>query len=302
MSNTLTNVNYIAVFKECLEAFKKTLEPMSIFSTQYSNEPGFVGATTYVPVVSAKTAADGSLASTDYESGDSSAVSVAVTLSANYWSASHLLAIQASQTQTDAFKKWMMEATYAVAAKCMLGAQDLITTGYTNASAATAATAIDDDKIVDYKYIAHNTMKFKPGSYNIVLDSAYFANLEKDPAVRDFYANPNSTANIYSNKIVRHGIPVWESLSLADSTPYSGANLRGYIVHPSAMGLTIRPPAILGGTSFNMVENITDPDTGLTLQYREWVKPGTNTLWGVVEVLFGGARVRTDGLYRIVSA
>lgn len=308
MSNTLTDVNYIDVFQESLEAFKKTLESLSIFSTKYSSEPGYKGATTYVPVVSSQSASDGSLAATDYESGDGSDVSVAVSLSANLYRSNHLLAVEASQTRTDAFRKWMMEATYAVAAKCLVNTQNLITTAFTNASSATAASACDDDFLVDLRNVGLTTMKFKAGTFNVVLDAAYYANLLKDPSIKDAYANPATIANRGGSMFVRHGMGVYESLTLADADPYAapatGAYLRGFVCHPSCIGVTIRPPAVLEGadTAFSMVENITDPDTHLTLQYREWIENGANIRWGCVEVLWGGARVRTDGLYRIVSA
>jgi hypothetical protein len=302
MANTLTNVNTVKVYSECLSALKLMLEPLNIFSVQYDSTPGAIGETVRVPVISAQSASTGV---TDYESGDGSAVSVAVSITTNYARSNHLTAVQASQTQTDAFKKWMMEGMFSIASGILTGTQNLITTAFTNSKTVGAATAMDADMLLDIRKDCVTTMKFRSiEPINVVLDAAYYGNLLKDPAIRDRSASGVDAG--VSGAVARWaGMNIRESVTLSGADPYAapgtGAYLRGFACVPSAIGITVRPPKILDDRPWLSIENVVDPETGIGFQVRTWVAPKTNTLWGCVETLFGGARVNTAALYRFVS-
>lgn len=302
MANTLTNVNTTKVYSECLSALKVMLEPLSIFSVKYDSEPGAIGDSVYVPVVSSQSAGTGT---TDYESGDGSAVGVQVQISTNYSRSNHLTAVQASKTQTDAFKKWMMEGMYSIASGVLTATQNLVTTAFTNSKTVGAATAMDADLMLDIRKDCVTTMKFRPmDGINVVLDAAYFANLLKDPAIRDRSAS-GLDAGVSGNVARWAGMNIRESVTLSSADPYAapatGAYLRGFACVPSAIGVTIRPPKVLDDKPWLSIENVVDPETGIGFQVRTWVSTKTNTLWGCVETLYGGARVNTAALYRFIS-
>lgn len=292
MANTLTNVNRITVFDQCLSALKVALSPVSVFSTSYDSTPGTIGATVYVPVISSQTA---STATTDYESGDGSAVSVAVSLSQNYSRSNHLTAIEASKTSTDAFAKFMVEAAYSVGYQIQLDTFSLITTAFTNATSATAAADFDSDKLLDVKAACVN-LGYR--NMNCVLDTLYYTNLLKDPAVKDKSASGLDAG--VSGELMRFaGMNIYSNPIVTSSTGV--AALEGFICEPSAIGVTIRPPEIVGTSAYEVIENITD-ETGIAVQYREWVASNSNTRWACIETLWGGARVDVARLYRIQSA
>jgi len=46
---------------------------------------------------------------------------------------------------------------------------------------------------------------------------------------------------------------------------------------------------------------MTDPDSGVTLVYRSWYKPGTGKLYHTFETQFGASAAQVAGLQRIVS-
>jgi len=48
-------------------------------------------------------------------------------------------------------------------------------------------------------------------------------------------------------------------------------------------------------------EVMTDPDSGVTLVYRSWYKPGTGKLYHTFETLFGASKANTTALKRIVA-
>jgi hypothetical protein len=228
-----------------------------------------------------------------------------VSITTNYARSNHLTAVQASQTQTDAFKKWMMEGMFSIASGILTGTQNLITTAFTNSKTVGAATAMDADMLLDIRKDCVTTMKFRSiEPINVVLDAAYYGNLLKDPAIRDRSASGVDAG--VSGAVARWaGMNIRESVTLSGADPYAapgtGAYLRGFACVPSAIGITVRPPKILDDRPWLSIENVVDPETGIGFQVRTWVAPKTNTLWGCVETLFGGARVNTAALYRFVS-
>jgi hypothetical protein len=293
MSNTYTNIDKINVFEKVLEALKVGLTPLSVFSVAYDSTPGTIGATSYVPVIGSQTAAT---AVTDYESGDASVVSVAISLSQNYSRSNHITAIQASKTATNAFEASMVEAAHSVAKLIQLDCMNVVTTAFTNTTAAVAVGDFDADKLLDIKAACVNLGYRK---MNAVLDTLYYTNLLKDPAVKDKSASGVDAA--VSGEVSRFsGMDIWSNPIVTTTTGV--AALEGFVCEPSAIGVTIRPPEVLGMAAFDVIENITDPDSQLTCQYREWTKPGSNTKWGAIEVLAGFSRVDVSRLYRIMSA
>ena len=292
----MTNIDRISVYEKVLGALKIGLNGMSVFSTGYDSEPGTIGKTVYVPVIGSQTAATGGLAVADYESGDQSTVSVALSLSENIYRSNHLTAVEASLKATDCLEKALVEAAYAVANHAQLKAFDLITTAYTNASSAIAASALDGDALLDLKAACVNLGYRK---FNCVLDTLYYTNLLKDPAVRD--ASASGVMAGQTGEVTKWaGMDIHSSALVTTSTGV--AALEGFICEPSAMGLAIRPPSEIAASGFDMIQNVSDPETGITFQVREWSTPKSNTKWNTVEVLWGGARVDVARLYRIMSA
>lgn len=303
MANTFsgTSINDTLVMSSCLSALKLALQPLKVFTLDVGSEPTRKGASVVVPLVTAGTA---TIDASDYESGDSTVTGYPVTITQNISSQKHISAIESSKTSTDLFEKQMMEATYEVAYKCLLNMYDLATAASFSSEGIITAANFDADALLDVRNICITTLKMRPNDQlNLVLDTAYYTNLLKDPAIKDQSAS-GLTAGV--DGFVRRfaGVNIYESGILAACANYGGSeDLRGFMCLPRCMAATIRPPAVLSGASnvYDVVENVSDPETGLTLQYRRWVSPKSNTLWGAVEVLWGGAKVDGGAMRRIIA-
>ena len=302
MPNTFTNVNVTKVESEIIEALKLGLTPLDVFSLEVGSSPAEKNEVVTVPIITARTAASNA---TNYENGNTTVVGKDVNLDTNISCSWHISAIQASKQDTDYFAKAAKEAVYSVANAAQLKALDLVVRdSYGEGVEAVLATGADcdSDALFDIRNTVINTLKWRPSQMpKLVLDGAYYAGLGKDPATKDLSASGADTAQ--SGEVGRHaGFGIYENGVIASSTPY-GANeyLRGFACLPQAMALAIRPPAIVGSAAYDINEIVTDPDGGLSLNYRQWVNTSSNTLWGSVEILMGGIAVDGNALYRIVS-
>lgn len=294
MSNTLTNINTTKVQAEILAALTCGLTPLNAFSLSVGGDPSEKNGTVTVPLATARTADTNA---TDYEDGNSTIVGYDVALSTNLSSCWHMTAIQASKTGTDAFAALARESAYAVALAAQNAAFNLITNAhYTNGGSVASGSAMDVDKLQDLRS-ACLVLGMRAEKISVVLDTAYFTGLMKDPAMRDKSA---SGADVALTGVAARiaGMSIYESVAIESSTPYGTPTLRGFLNVPDALALAIRPPAVLPGGPYE-VNEIISLESGIAANYRQWVAPQTNTLWGCVEILFGGDCVNAAGLYRI---
>lgn len=303
MANTFTAINIAKVQEEILGALKLGLTPLSgVFSMSVGSDPLEKNETVTVPLITARTATSNG---TNYEDGNTTVTGKVVNLDTNISCSWHITAIQASKQGTDYFVKAGVEAAYSVAYAALLKAFNLVVRASygTSTEAIVASTALDSDKLFDIRNTCMNTLKWRPSQMPaLVLDGAYYANLSKDPAVKDLSASGAGTAQ--SGEVARHaGFRIYETGVLAAASTAYGATeyVRGFACLPDAMAIAIRPPAAIGGSVYDVNEVITEPETGLSANYRSWVNPTDNSLWGCVEIITGMLAVNGSALYRIVS-
>ena len=87
-------------------------------------------------------------------------------------------------------------------------------------------------------------------------------------------------------------------------TALTNENTGAIVVVPSAIALAIRPVAPQEGAAQAGLRyaTATDPETGLTLGYREFYNTATGAKWAGFECLYGATAVQTAGAVRVVSA
>jgi hypothetical protein len=301
MANTYSNINDTKIMSSVVGALKLGLTPLNVFSLSVGSDPMEKNEIVTVPLITARS---GATNATNYENGNTTVTGKQVNLDTNYSCSWHITAVEASKTGTDAFEKSGVEAAYAVALLAQTAALNLVVRASygTSTEKVLASTACDSDALFDIRNTCMNTLKWRPNQNPaLVLDGAYYANLMKDPAVKDKSASGGDTA--MAGMVPRHaGFSIFENGVIASSTPYSATEyLRGFACLPQAMALAIRPPARVGQAAYDVNEIVVDPDTGIALNYRRWINTASNTLWGAVEILFGGVAVDGSALYRIVS-
>lgn len=300
MANSLTNVNVTKVMTECIEALKDGLTPLRVFSLSVGSDPAEKNEYVNVPLVTARSVATNA---TNYEDGNTTITGKQVQLATNYSCAFHVTAVQASKTPTDLFAAAAKEAVYAVTNQIQIAALNLITAAsFTNETIVTAAN-FDADALLTLRKNCVQTLKWRMGSEaSVLIDPEYYANLMKDPAIRDLSAS-GVQAGVAGMAARFAGFNLYEMPQIGDSSNYAGTeDMRAVAALPRALALAVRPPAKIDSGSYEMNEVVSDPDgSGMAFNMRVWTNTATNTHWGVAEVLFGGVAVDGSGAWRIVA-
>lgn len=303
MANTFTYVNDTKVQAACIGALKLGLTPLRAFSLGVGSDPANKFDTFNVPLVTARTTTANA---TDYEDGNTTAAGAQVSLNTNISCSWHITAVQASKTNTNLFESAAVEAIYAMSLLAQQTVLELAVAASFAAEVVKASTALDLDALQDIRKYCVQDLKWRMNDgtkTSLVLDGAYYANLMKDPAVRDRSA---SDMNIAKDGVSARaaGFDIYENGVIAGLTAYGASEyLRGFACQQRCLAVAIKPPTILGQAGFLTNEYVTDPDDpdGITFNYRTWITPKSNTLWGAAEILFGAVKVDGSAMYRIVS-
>jgi hypothetical protein len=140
-----------------------------------------------------------------------------------------------------------------------------------------------------------NTSKVPSSRRSLIIPPSYAVTLKKDTAVQAAYAYGSNQTIVEGVLPKVYGLTPYEYNGTIPTTN----NLAGYAFAPQALLLAVRPPQ-MPRNWYGEVRNITDPDTGLTIQFRDYYD-GTSqrTEWCFIY----GAQIGNPGnLVRILSA
>lgn len=162
-----------------------------------------------------------------------------------------------------------------------------------------AASAFDSDDLITIK-TALDVAKWPKTSRTVILDNAYEGALLKDASIKNAYAVGTASA------IQQGQLPQIAGFNVVGTNliPGNSQNLVGMVALPEAILVAFSPVAPAPGvrSHLNSYETVSDPETGLTIEYRSWGDPDTDTEKAVMEVNYGFAKGHEAALKRIVSA
>lgn len=160
------------------------------------------------------------------------------------------------------------------------------------------AAAFDSDDIAD---LVTSCKLWPEMGRGLLLDTAYHVNCLKDPAFKSAL-NAASDAAIKNGKLFPNvfGFNYTENPTI----PSNSENLVGFAVFQSAILVATAPvPPVQevrnAGTSYSI---ITDPNSGVSFEYRTFGNNVTDVATHVIEVSFGWAKGNGNALKRITSA
>src|SRR3990167_4210874 len=313
MANTWNSMTFTNIARTGFKAFVKRLAPMGVVCTDFSPDvadQGTIIATRITPVSTAAVDLQTGGASGDREHStvieDITTTSVSVTLNQQPIAGFALTDEEANEIGSgvleDTRSKIIANKAFAVANFVVDYCFELITLANYNdpAESIIAAAAFDMDDVVDLGVTASETGWPTDRNY-LVLAPTYLGALKKDNQIQDFSAS--------GIPVVRDGlIPrldrfgLVEAPTLADAAVYGGTeDLRGFACTPDAMACAMRAVRSQATDRLEAYEVMTDPDSGVTLVYRSWYKPGTGKLYHTFETLFGASKANTTALKRIVA-
>lgn len=162
-----------------------------------------------------------------------------------------------------------------------------------------AASAFDSDDMITIK-TALDQAKWAKSSRVMILDNAYEGALLKDAGIKN-------AAAVGTPSAIQNGrLPQIAGFDVIGTNliPGNSQNLVGMVALPEAILVAFSPVQPSPGVRANLTayEVAVDPETGLTIEYRAWGDPDTDTEKQVLEVNYGYALGHAAALKRIVSA
>ena len=166
-----------------------------------------------------------------------------------------------------------------------------------------AANTFDSDSVIDVRNACKKDNWPSTQDWFLILDTDYHTNLEKDADIKPAYSYGN-TDPIQEGMFGRlAGFNVMST----NEIPGNGENLVGMATTRSGILIGNAPIAPGGGRDdvANRTveyETITDPGTGITLEYRKWFDENLDQVREVLEMNYGYALAEAAAIKRIVSA
>jgi hypothetical protein len=192
-------------------------------------------------------------------------------------------------------RTFVRPAVHAVVTKMVGDLLDLVVAANfsSNHTVAHADIAADDIATLAGNLTALNVPR---ANRSLVINPSYYATLAKDASIQAAYAYGGSES-IRDNMIPRiHGFNVYEYSALDNN----GENLGGFVTGPESLLLATRQPSIPENWS-GALESVQDPESGLTLQLRNFYDGLTGAQYITATIIYGVAK-GSDSLQRVITA
>jgi len=293
VANTLNGLNLSLVAAQTLETLSAEMPVVSAFTTDFSSDIADVGESVSTRVASAVSAGD---ATSGYSATDVTSTAKTITLNKHKHFTAAFTDLEIAKGGMDMLERTFVQpAVHSVVNAMMDDLLALVVNAtYSNNVVVTAGNFGADD--VATLAGDMTTLNVPRGGRTMVIKPAYYAALAKDNAIQASYAFGNPGA-IQDNNIPRvHGFDVLEYSDI----PANSENLEGFVCGKEALIVAARQPALPENWA-GAVESVQDPDSGITLQLRNWyeAKDGAQM---ITSTLMYGVAAGTDSLKRILSA
>jgi hypothetical protein len=289
MATINSSLNDRLIAQAALESFTSDLEPLSIFTTSYSNEVVRRGASVEVPLIANLTAttfadsyeADGGTMNKVTINVDTHRI-VTVSLSDTEYSKSSAAEITKFATQQGkALAQSVLTSFYNLfvttagsAAQFSATLTNLSAFTITNARALRKALSDEKAPLTDRALILNTTLYDSLLSQSGLLDASAFGS-------RDV---------ISEGRVPRIlGMNAYESLIL----PTNSISLAAMAVHPNAAAIAVRALEPQAPSEYLAATVVNDPQSGLTLGYRRHYNPSSGKHYVSFECVFGCSRAIT---------
>ena len=163
-----------------------------------------------------------------------------------------------------------------------------------------AANTFDSDETADLQG-ACDVANWPKAGRSLILSSAFMTNLRKDDTIKASPGQAITEAALKEGAVERlNGF----DLRPTNLIPANGENLAGLAAYMSAILVGFSPiePAAEVRAQMSDYRSVTDPTSGLTLEYRAWGTPGSDTVYRVIEANYGYAKGEAAAIKRIVTA
>lgn len=296
MSNGLNGVNIAQIAQKSLDTLVAKLPLMSLFSTDFSADVGVSGESVTTRIPTGTTIGSLSAGYADSEQ-DANTTAVTMTLGDVTGFVIGFNDGEWSKSSINLDELFVKQGVNAVASKVINSTLALATSAnFGTASFTGVASAFNADSVADIAGVLSNANVPADDRY-MILNPSYFTSLTKDDTIKYSINLGNETVKTRQIPMLAGFAPVAEYSGI----PANSENLVGIAGGKSALCIATRVPAT--PAQFNgEVQNVTDPESGLTIQVRHWYSQDKGKHYLSMGILYGVQKGNADALKRIVSA
>jgi hypothetical protein len=276
---TYTNLDNEIFAQSALQAFTKTLLPLSAFSTNFSPDPVQKGNNVLVPLIAALTATTfgGSYVST---AGSKTVITVAINRhKVVLIGQSDLDAAGSSEASLESFG-WQQGR--ALAQAVLEDIFTLVTTANFSIVSTVASTALNVPELRKAR-LALNQANCPPEPRSAIIDCVpYDALLSVTNFVQAHMFNDSQVLS--EGRLMRAlGFNFYE----VNSVFVSGASINGFFCHPQAVAVAMRYLQPQPGNTYLNARPVSDPQTGFTMGLRDFFDNATGYRYIALEANYG---------------
>lgn len=298
--NTIGTTNATVIAQRALEQLVAMLPFLRNIATDLSGENAKFGETIIVHEVAAAEAINFD-PSVGYVPAARTQVDIPCTLNEHVHHTYEVSVQEASSSRVDLIERFGRTGAYAVGAKLVSTLMALCTeSNFANKTVKALGSGQDgfDWKTLQLISLALDNRDVPPMGRFMLLNPAYYASLCMDKAMLTILLSEGASS-------VKSGIlPEVNGFAVNkfNRIPGNNENLVGIAGISTALALATRIPEDPGqGSSNCSITVATEPQTGLSIQVREWYEPTPAKFRRSYTLMFGVGKGQTDCLQRIVS-
>lgn len=284
------------ILKSAMEAFKHILMPLGLFSTVLRSVPLEGTDEIDIPYFPLATSAsknfDGSY---KFDKGDMESRKLKID-KRKYQSLTYTSEEKARQPYFDPITLGRMKGT-KLAEDVLLDILSVVTqANFGNPILTADADEFDGDSLIDLQTDL-DLLEWPSSPRGLILKSTYIGNVRKDIKASGGLSNVGFSA--FGN------LPNLAGFDIAtfNRMPNNAEKLQGFAVYPSAIiaGFSPITPTPNVMKQLSIYTTYSDPSTGLTMEYRAWGDPDSDSSKEVIECNYGFNWAEKEALKRIVS-
>ena len=289
----INGINLAQVAQQTLETLSAETPVLKAFTTDFSSDVANVGESVTTRIASAVTAVS---ATSGYGGAAQTSTAKTITLDNHIHYTAKFTDLEISKGGMSMLERtFVRPAVHAVVTKMVGDLLDKVVASNFSANKIVGATAIAADDIADLAGDL-TTLNVPRANRSLVVNPSYYATLAADAGIQAAYAYGGTEA-IRENMIPRvHGFNVYEYSGL----DANAENLGGFVCGQEALLLATRQPSIPENWS-GALESVQDPESGLTIQLRNFYDGLTGAQYITATLIYGVA-VGSLSLKRIVTA
>jgi hypothetical protein len=276
--------------QEALQAFVASLTPLNAFSRDFSSQAAQRGNAVYVPRVDAVTS---TTFNQSYTGSGGTINTITVNLDKHRINTVDLTDVQQLNSSAAVITNMARQQGKSLAKMVLQDIWSQLT--IPNFGAAIVTTAASNWSRTQVRALRKALIEsdVDMSLASLVADVDIYDALLGDSNITQAFQYGGSEA-IREGRIPRlFGMNVYETNVLPSLTTTIGA----FIVHPDAMAVAMRQfSSVVPTSAYEAFETVTDPESGITMQYRRLYDPNVGKMYASFECLFGYSTALTLGL------